>query len=90
MGSTGFTTLIFASCKDNDDATGDFDPNKPVVISEFSPRRRTWNPNALYGENFGSDISKIKVTIGGQDSKVVEQKEKASTVLCQLKLMRRY
>lgn len=31
-------TLIFASCKDNDDATGDFDPNKPVVISEFSPK----------------------------------------------------
>ena len=31
-------TLIFASCKDNDDATGDFDPNKPVVISKFSQK----------------------------------------------------
>ncbi len=71
-------TLIFASCKDNDDATGDFDPNKPVVISEFSPKEGGLGTRMLlYGENFGSDISKIKVTIGGQDSKVVGAKGKS-------------
>ena len=44
-------TLIFASCKDNDDATGDFDPNKPVVISEFykrSKRNRIQSKNKFY------------------------------------------
>ena len=71
-------TLIFASCEDNDDATGDFDPNKPVVISEFSPKEGGLGTRMLlYGENFGSDISKIKVTIGGQDSKVVGAKGKS-------------
>ena len=64
-------TLIFASCKDNDDATGGFDPNKPIVISEFSPKEGGLGARMLlYRENFGSDISKIKVTIGDKTPKL--------------------
>lgn len=68
-------TLCFVSCKDDSVATGEFDPDKPVVITEFSPKEGGLGTRMLlYGENFGNDISKIKITIGGQDAKVVGAK----------------
>lgn len=68
-------TLCFTGCKDDDGATGNFDPDKPVVISEFSPKEGGLGTRLLlYGENFGNDISKIKITIGGKDAKVIGAK----------------
>ena len=68
--------ICFGSCKDKDDgdstASGSFDPAKPVVISHFLPKTGGLGSRLiLYGDNFGTDISKIKVTIGGKDARVI-------------------
>lgn len=66
-------TLCFTSCKDDDNqASGVFDPNKPVTITGFTPESLGGGADmVLYGDNFGNDISKIKVTLGGKDAKVI-------------------
>lgn len=66
-------TLCFASCKDDDNkGSGGFDPDKPMVISKFTPEKGGLGTRLLvYGENFGTDASKIKVNIGGKNAKVV-------------------
>lgn len=66
-------TLCFASCKDDDKKeSGGFDADKPVIISSFTPEKGGLGTRLLvYGENFGTDASKIKVTIGGKSAKVV-------------------
>lgn len=72
----GFLALIsfcFVSCKD-DDKGGEaaFDPGKPVVISDFTPKEGGMGSRlVLYGDNFGNDPSRVKVTIGGQTAKVI-------------------
>jgi IPT/TIG domain. len=65
--------VCIGGCKDeNDDGSDNFDPDKPVVISDFIPKVGGLATRlVLYGDNFGNDISKIKVIIGGQDAKVV-------------------
>lgn len=64
--------LCFVGCKDDDEQGGTFDPDKPVVITDFMPKEGGFGSNLiLYGDNFGNDISKIKVIIGGKDAKVV-------------------
>jgi hypothetical protein len=57
---------------DNDNDLGSFDPNKPLVINDFIPKSGGVGTRLiLYGDNFGSDISKIRVLIGGQIAKVI-------------------
>ena len=49
-----------------------FDPSKPVVISDFIPKEGGWGSRLLlYGNNFGDDPTKVKVTIGGKEAKVI-------------------
>lgn len=66
-------TLCFASCKDDDgQAEPAFDPSKPIVITDFTPKEGGLGSRlVLYGNNFGNDISKIRVTIGGQKANVI-------------------
>lgn len=66
-------TLCFASCKDDDNAgTAAFDPSKPVVISDFTPKEGgAYQKMVIYGENFGTDKSLVKVTIGGKQATVI-------------------
>ena len=55
------------SCKDDTVSTGGYDPSKPVVFRDFSPEEGSIRTKFyIYGENFGTDISKIHVSIGGQ------------------------
>jgi hypothetical protein len=72
-------TLCFASCKDdNEDQGGSFDPDKPVVVSDFIPKVGGLATRmVLYGDNFGNDASRVKVTIGGQNAKVVGVKNQS-------------
>ncbi|KAA6349725.1 hypothetical protein EZS27_002885 [termite gut metagenome] len=66
--------LCFGSCKDDDqnDSGGEFDPSQPVLISDFEPKTGGLGTRLiLSGENFGTDVSKIKVTIGGVNAKVI-------------------
>ncbi len=61
-------------CKDDkeEDAISAFDPGKSVVVSSFIPAEGGKNTRlVLYGDNFGNDISKIKVTIGEEVAKVI-------------------
>lgn len=67
--------VVFSvSCKD--DTSGEdappFDPGKPMVISRFTPESGGLATRlVLYGNNFGNDISKVRVTIGGKNAKVI-------------------
>ncbi|MDD2215919.1 MAG: IPT/TIG domain-containing protein [Eubacteriales bacterium] len=65
-------TLCFASCKDdNEEHVGSFDPDKPIVVSDFIPKVGGLATRmVLYGENFGNDISRIKVIIGSYNIKL--------------------
>lgn len=65
-------------CKDDDKAdTGVFDPSKPVTVSDFTPHEGgAYQKLLIYGENFGTDASKVKVKIGGKNAVVINVKSK--------------
>ena len=73
----GLLTLVsfcFIGCKDDDgrEKGSPFDPGKPVIISDFVPKEGGWGTRLLlYGNNFGDDPTKVKVTIGGKEAKVI-------------------
>ena len=67
-------SFCFIGCKDDDggEKGTPFDPSKPVVISDFIPKEGGWGSRLLlYGNNFGDDPTKVKVTIGGKEAKVI-------------------
>lgn len=70
--------FCLGSCKDENNAdptTVPFDPSKPVVISDFTPKEGgAYQKLLIYGENFGTDLSKVNVTIGGKKAIVVSVK----------------
>ena len=67
-------TFGFASCKD-DDLKGGFDPSKPIVVTDFMPKEGGYGNNLMiYGDNFGNDISKVRVTVGGKQANIVSVK----------------
>ncbi|MDD3038273.1 IPT/TIG domain-containing protein [Bacteroides sp.] len=70
-----FTICIY-SCKDDDNTGGGvFDPSKPVVISDFTPKEGgAYQKLLISGENFGTDVSNVKVTIGGKQAVVINVK----------------
>lgn len=75
--------LCFVQCKDsNDDEPSlDFDPSKPVTVDHFLPEEGGAGSNlVIYGDNFGNDLSRIRVVIGGKDAKVIGVK--SSTLYC--------
>ncbi len=70
-----FTICIY-SCKDESNTgEGVFDPSKPVVISDFTPKDGgAYQKLLISGENFGTDVSNVKVTIGGREAVVINVK----------------
>lgn len=49
-----------------------YDPSKPVVFSDFSPKEGAVRTRMFIdGSNFGTDISKIVVTVGGRPAPVI-------------------
>ncbi|MFD1771673.1 IPT/TIG domain-containing protein [Sphingobacterium suaedae] len=70
------TILFLVQCKQEtgqpQGQAAEFDPSKPITISDFFPKEGGVGSNLIiYGENFGNDISRTKVTIGGKDAKVI-------------------
>lgn len=66
--------LCFVGCKDdkNNEEVGGYDPSKPITIERFTPEEGGVNTRlVVYGDNFGNDISKMEVTIGGKKAKVI-------------------
>lgn len=59
-------TLI-CSCQDKDTTSGGYDPSSPVTFTGFSPEGGSIRTQFhIYGDNFGTDPSKVQITIGGQ------------------------
>lgn len=66
--------LVVSSCKDEDSAsvTVAFDPSQPVVITSFTPESGgALDQIIVKGQNFGTDKSRIDLTIGGKKATVV-------------------
>lgn len=69
--------IVFCiSCKDDkavmDDKAPAFDPSKPVLVSDFTPKEGgAYQKMVIYGDNFGNDPSMVQVTIGSQDAVVI-------------------
>lgn len=63
---------LLSGCKDGASTSSVYDPSKPVVIEDFSPKEVAPNTRMLiYGQNFGSDLSMIKVLLGGVEAQVI-------------------
>jgi len=66
-------TLLWSCEKKDDSFTGkDYDPKKPVKFNNFEPDSGGMATKVfIYGENFGSDLSKIKVYYNSMRAPVV-------------------
>ena len=67
--------LSVLGCKD-DNGDGQlsavYDPSQPVTISSFTPESGGGNAQlVIYGSNFGSDVSQIRVTVNDKESVVI-------------------
>lgn len=59
-------------CKDDLVSQSGYDPSKPVVFTDFSPDEgNLLTPFYIRGENFGTDPSKVHITIGGQNANAI-------------------
>lgn len=68
--AAGFVT----SCNDEKviDVNAAFDPNQPVVVSDFAPKTAGQQEQILvYGSNFGNDKDRVKLFVGGKEAVVV-------------------
>lgn len=66
--------MFFTSCgdKSSDDVLPDYDSSKPVVLSSFHPDSgRIAERVILEGENFGTDILRIKVYFNNKSAAVI-------------------
>lgn len=63
----------FMNCSDDKESDSmRFDPSKEVAITRFTPESGgAFQQLLIYGKNFGSDISMVTVTIGGQEATIV-------------------
>lgn len=60
------------SCDKNESTEADYDPNSPVVFSDFLPKTGAVRTRLfIEGKNFGKDISKIHVFVGDKELKVI-------------------
>ncbi len=69
-----FVFCFATSCKDDNDDEGGkgYDSSKPVTFERFSPESGTSGDHFfVYGDNFGNDKSRVKLTINGQDALVI-------------------
>ncbi|GAB6012935.1 IPT/TIG domain-containing protein [Viscerimonas tarda] len=66
-------TGIFICCDDKESSRpAEYNPDKPVVLTSFYPQSgRVTEKVLLDGENFGSDVSKIKVYFNRKQAAVV-------------------
>lgn len=66
--------VCVTSCKDEDESSKviPYDPSIPIEVTNFSPETGSGgNQFLVYGKNFGTDTSKIKVSIEGSEAIVV-------------------
>lgn len=60
------------SCSDSEKNTDQVDPSQPVIFTDFSPKEGSVRTRLyISGRNFGKDLSKIHVNVGGKEVKVI-------------------
>ena len=74
----GVIAVIIAFCLtgcQDDEMAGSgapFDSGKPVAITDFTPKSGGYGSNLIiYGDNFGNDVSRVRVTVGGKEASVI-------------------
>ncbi|MHB9055964.1 MAG: IPT/TIG domain-containing protein [Paludibacteraceae bacterium] len=82
-----FSGIVFLSgCVNPLDEKGrkiDYDPNKPVKITSFSPDSgRVATQMLIYGENFGADLAKISVSIKDKKAAVIGVNNEGTIIYC--------
>lgn len=66
----------FTGCKDNEETSASYDPDKPVEIIDFTPKSGGGKTRMIIsGTNLGTDVSLIKVKIGGKEAPVINVKD---------------
>ncbi|PWG81249.1 IPT/TIG domain-containing protein [Pararcticibacter amylolyticus] len=64
--------LALGGCKKDEEKNNGPDPGQPVVFSDFSPKKGSVSSRFyIYGTNLGTDISRIKVSIGDRTLNVI-------------------
>lgn len=72
----------FSSCKDDDGATSGYDPNKPIVLTDFYPNEgKLATQVILIGSNFGDSKDDVKVFFNDKEASVVSVKNDRMLVL---------
>ena len=67
----------------NQDSGTPFNPKEEIVVEKFLPTEgRKGTRVVVYGRNFGNDVSKVKVTIGGYPAKVINVKGESLLCIC--------
>ena len=64
--------LLLIGCKDDKVDPDQYDPSQPVVFTDFNPKEGGMRTRLyIEGSNFGSDPTKIHITIGGEKTKTI-------------------
>lgn len=64
--------LLLSSCKDDDDALGEYNPNEKVVLTSFYPTEGNLASQViLKGQNFGNNKDIVKVFFNEKEANVV-------------------
>lgn len=64
--------LLLSSCKDDDNTSGEYNPNEEVVLTNFNPVKGPLASQViLYGKNFGRDKDNVKVYFNEKEASVV-------------------
>lgn len=68
---------VFVACSEKGDHNGNsiYNPELPVSVTRFAPLEGTYGQEmVIYGSNFGTDTTKISVTIGGRKARLIYAK----------------
>lgn len=62
----------FTGCKDDKANEQEYDPSKPIIFTDFSPKEGAVRTRLfITGDNIGTDVSRIQVFVGGKQAKVI-------------------
>jgi hypothetical protein len=78
-------SIFFTNCKESDHNSNQatHDPSKPIVIDRISPESgRVATQLLIYGSNFGSDCSKISVTVKNRKAAVINASDDGTIIYC--------
>src|SRR5690606_25947316 len=69
----GLFVLCLTNCKSDEiKQEAGYDSSQPVAITGFFPKEGGVGSDlVVYGSNFGNDLSKVQVIIGGKIAKVI-------------------